>query len=272
MVDDRDLVRQPLGLVHEVRGENHRHAGRAQFADQVPGRVPGLRVESRPWARPGRPARDGRPRRRPGPSRCCWPPDSRLYGVRAASASPTRTSRPSGSSGWAWKRGSIPERTPGAGTAGGTPPDCSITPIRGRRARASRAGSRPRTRTVPAVGPAVALADLDGGGLAGAVGTQDGGHLAGCGAQRQPVHRDRVPVPLHQARQFEGGNAAHVCESMGGRCRPGRRHRSRRYQCCLARGPRRRPERGWPRTGCGRRRRSVPAGSHRAAGSARPSG
>ena len=39
-----------------------------------------------------------------------------------------------------------------AGTDGGMPPDWSITPTRGRSARASRTGSNPRTRTVPASG------------------------------------------------------------------------------------------------------------------------
>ena len=44
-VDDDDLVGEPLGLVHEVRGEHDGDAVGAQLRGPVPGRVPGLRVQ-----------------------------------------------------------------------------------------------------------------------------------------------------------------------------------------------------------------------------------
>ena len=45
-VDDDHLVGQPLRLVHEVRAQHHGHAVPAQVADQVPGRVARLRVDT----------------------------------------------------------------------------------------------------------------------------------------------------------------------------------------------------------------------------------
>ena len=35
-------------------------------------------------------------------SRCCWPPDSRLYGVRATAVRPTRASICGTGTGWVW--------------------------------------------------------------------------------------------------------------------------------------------------------------------------
>ena len=45
-VDDRDIVGELLGLVHEVGGEHDGDAVGAQVADQIPGGVAGLRVEA----------------------------------------------------------------------------------------------------------------------------------------------------------------------------------------------------------------------------------
>ena len=71
------------------------------------------------------------------------------------------------------------------------PPPCSITPMRGSRSRRSRTGSRPSTRTRPACGRAVALAGLQGRGLAGAVGAEHGGDR--CRARRSARARRRRP-------------------------------------------------------------------------------
>ena len=45
-VDDRDVVGELLGLVHEVGGEDDRDAVRAQVPDELPGGPAGLRVEA----------------------------------------------------------------------------------------------------------------------------------------------------------------------------------------------------------------------------------
>ena len=98
-VDDDDVVGQPLGLVHEVRGEHDGDAVAAQRLDEVPGRQPGLRVEARRWARRGTPARAGR--RRPAPATAAAP-GRRTAGVRPCARTPVRprrSSRSAGSSG-----------------------------------------------------------------------------------------------------------------------------------------------------------------------------
>jgi hypothetical protein len=49
-----------------------------------------------------------------------------------------------------------------------------------------------------------AFADLDGGGLAGAVGTQEAEALAGADVEVEPVHRDDVAVSLAEPADEEG--------------------------------------------------------------------
>ena len=50
---------------------------------------------------------------------------------------------------WLGMKPTQQRRYSAAGTAGGMPPDCSMTPTLGRSALASLAGSSPSTRTVP---------------------------------------------------------------------------------------------------------------------------
>ncbi len=84
----------------------------------------------------------------------------------------------------------------------------------------------PQPRRVPArvqpehpdravIGPPVALADLDGGGLPGAVRPEDGRDRAPVGLQREPVHRGDPAVALHQVADLDGGTGAHARESRG---------------------------------------------------------
>ena len=47
MLDDGDAVAQPLRLLHQVRGQEHGLAARADAADQLPDRASRLRVETR---------------------------------------------------------------------------------------------------------------------------------------------------------------------------------------------------------------------------------
>ena len=85
------------------------------------------------------------------------------------------------------------------------PPRCSITPIRGSSAApVPDAGRGPRTRTVPRLRAAVALAGLQGGGLAGAVGAEHGGD--GAAVDRRGTARRRRPCRRthHQAVDHDG--------------------------------------------------------------------
>jgi len=59
---------------------------------------------------------------------------------------------------------------------------------------------------------AQALADLDRGGLAGAVRTQDSGDLAGFGAERQPIHGGDVAVPFDEPRHLHRRGHRHSRE------------------------------------------------------------
>lgn len=59
------------------------------------------------------------------------------------------------------------------------------------------------------VGLAVALAGLDGGGLAGSVGAEDGGDGARADVEVEPVHRGLRSVPLDQAPYPDGGLVSH---------------------------------------------------------------
>ena len=64
------------------------------------------------------------------------------------------------------------------GQAGIGQDSCSTIPIRSRHDCGACAGSVPSTLTLPALGSAEALEDLDGRGLAGAVGAEEGEDLA----------------------------------------------------------------------------------------------
>src|SRR5262245_20830548 len=45
VLDDRDTIAQPFGLLHQMRGEEHRLAARADAAHQLPDGAPRLRIE-----------------------------------------------------------------------------------------------------------------------------------------------------------------------------------------------------------------------------------
>src|SRR6516225_4634862 len=90
------------------------------------------------------------------------------------------------------------------------PPDCSITPTRGRRDRVhaeNRHGARVR--------PPVSLTDLDGRGLARPVRPQHRGDGAAASAQAESVYRGRVPVPLDEITDLDGGRITHAGEFRG---------------------------------------------------------
>ena len=45
MLDNRHAIAEALGLLHQMRGEQHRLATLANAAHHVPDRAPGLRIE-----------------------------------------------------------------------------------------------------------------------------------------------------------------------------------------------------------------------------------
>ena len=46
VLDDGDAIAQPLRLLHQVRGQEHGLAARADAAHQLPDRAPRLRIEA----------------------------------------------------------------------------------------------------------------------------------------------------------------------------------------------------------------------------------
>ena len=84
-------------------------------------------------------------------SRWRCPPDRRRTVVRANEVMPRRSASGPTSSGVAYIEARWRSISSGR-TPVGSPPSWSMTPTRGRRARASRCGSSPRTRTVPLSG------------------------------------------------------------------------------------------------------------------------
>ena len=140
-------------------------------------------------------------------------------------------------------------------------------------------GRGPSTRTVPGVGPAVALEDLDGRGLARAVGSEQPEHLAGADLEVELVDRARRPVRL--AERGDGDRRV-------GRCSPLRSPATRRTPRArrasaravsdsrraprARRAPRRRAGRSRPRRRRARRcARTAPAARRRRMRSGRPS-
>ena len=178
-----DVVGELLGLVHVVRGQHHRDAVAAQLARPGPRWRAGPAGPGRRSARRRRPARGGRRRPWRAPSRCCWPPESRRYGVRPQSPSPSRSTSMRDVERVRVQRGDVAQHLHRARTPDQAPPSCSITPMRGSSVGARRRPGRgPRTRTRARCGSPVALAGLERGGLAGAVGAEDRGDR--CRARR----------------------------------------------------------------------------------------
>ena len=77
-------------------------------------------------------------------------------------------------------------------------------PSRSRSSRSSVPQRRPRITTSPASGAVEALADLDGGGLAGAVGTEQAEALARTDLEVEAVDGDDVTVGFAELAEDEG--------------------------------------------------------------------
>ena len=120
------------------------------------------------------------------------------------------------------------------------PPSCSITPIRGSSSRRSRTGVEPEHPHRALLRRAVALAGLERGGLAGAVGTEDRGDRAALDGERQLVdgglcrrtaspgrrpgrrERGRAPGQSRKRRQISTASGLLAVQRLG---QPGRRRR-----------------------------------------------
>ena len=148
----------------------------------------------------------GRPTRaRASDRRCCSPPDSRRQVERLRSARPDPLEQLVGVGRVVVVAGEEAQHL-GRADAGVDAAVLQHHADRGRPARRARStGSRPSTRTVPAVGAAVALEGLDGGGLAGAVGAEQGGDLARAAAVNESaVDGDVVAVADRQVGDLDG--------------------------------------------------------------------
>ena len=168
-VEDVDPVGQPLHVGQVVAGEQDRDPVRPQVRDDPAGHGPRLGVHARPSARRGSPPRAARRA----------PPRGRVAGARrrtaAGRASGPRRSRPHSvdeligvarRGGGSGRTGRIVSR---GRARGSKPPPWSMIPTRARRPRPARSRVRAEDADRAAVGPPVALDDLDGRGLAGAV-------------------------------------------------------------------------------------------------------
>jgi hypothetical protein len=83
-------------------------------------------------------------------SRRRWPPESADTRTRSRSSSPTSSSSSPARRGRGYQRACM-RRTSPTVSMPGSDVSCSTTPMRARNARSARAGSNPRTRTVPDV-------------------------------------------------------------------------------------------------------------------------
>ena len=216
MVDDVDLVGEPLGLVHVVRGEHDGHAVGAQLLEQLPGRTPRLRVHARRSARRRRPSRAGR--RAPSPGRAAAAGRRRAGGTACGRSRRARAARraASVSSGWAcseamWRSISIgAHAAPGAAAL-----QHHADPGEQRRARSrTRVEAEHADRAL--LRAPVALAGLERGGLAGAVGAEHRGDR--CRARRsrtRPSTATLSPYRITRPSTRDGGSGGGHAASLG---------------------------------------------------------
>ena len=165
VVDDVDPVGEALGLVHVVRGEHDGDAGGAQLLEQLPGGTPGGGVHAGGRLVDEHDLRTADDRHRQAEPLLLAAGEPSVRRPAAVAEAEPVGEQPSRSSGWACSRATC-RSISSARTPLQAPPPWSITPMRGSRARRSRTGSSPSTRTVPACGRAVALGGLERGGLA----------------------------------------------------------------------------------------------------------
>ncbi|CAO0834692.1 hypothetical protein SMICM17S_00395 [Streptomyces microflavus] len=204
-VDDRDVVGECLGLVHEVGGQHHGDPVSAQLAHQVPGGAAGLRVQPG-----GRLVQEDQ----------LGPADDREGQGEAllAAGEPAVGGAAAGAEAEAFDQGVHVQRVgvelrhvaehlvgPGAGvdaTRLEHHPDAGAQPL--------RFGDRVESGPVRCrVGRRVALAGLDRGGLPGAVRAEHGRHRARRDVQIEAVHRGPGAVPLHQSLDLYDGLFLH---------------------------------------------------------------
>ena len=189
--EDRDPVGQPLDVGQVVAGEQDRDAVAAQVRDDPPGRGPALGVHpGGGFVEDARP-RAARPGRAPGRAAAARRRTAAGSGVRATVPEPDQVQQLVGVARVRVERRVLAQRLarPGAHVDAAAL-EHQADPGAERRGR-PRAGSTPRTRTVPPSAAAVALDDLDGRGLARAVRPEQRHDLAG--RDRRARRRRRPP-------------------------------------------------------------------------------
>ena len=188
---------------------------RAATSSQVARRACG----SRPAVGSSRNTSSGRPTTAiASESRCCWPPDSRRYAVRPADPSPRRSTRAADVERVRVQRGHVPQHLLGL--------DAGVDPAllehhadpwpQGARVAARVEAEHPDAARV---GPAVALAGLDGRGLARAVRPEDRGDRAGLDGEREPATAALSPYRLTRSTTSTAGVMPGVYERRSGPAR-----------------------------------------------------
>ena len=129
-VDDVDVVRQPLGVVHQVRRQDDAHAAVPQFGNEIEDHLAGLRVQARAGLVEEEDLRIAHQRRGQGEALLLAAGEA-PHGVRLKVSMPRRPMSSSTGHG-SWYMPAMC-RSRGMGRAdGGRPPSCSITPTRAR--------------------------------------------------------------------------------------------------------------------------------------------
>jgi hypothetical protein len=223
VVDDDDVVGQRLGLLHEVRGQQHRDAVGAQRAHELPHQAPALRVEARGGLveehELGPP--DHRARQREA---LLLADREALEGRAGAGREAQGLDEPVGVEGVRGTGRDQPEHLahpdPGVGAA------ALRHDAEAGAQRVGRAGGvdaeHPHLARVAAAQP---LAHLDGRGLAGAVGSEEREHPARGEVEVEPVDRGAALVAHDEVAHLHRGTR-HVRQPRSPGCAaPGRARR-----------------------------------------------
>ena len=209
LVHDHQPVAQLLGLVHVVRGEAERHAPSLEPVQPVPEQVAGLRVQAGRRLVQEQQVRlvDQRPGDHQAPLHparerldTILGPLGQLHEIEQLDRpAPRLLPRPGRSSGRRSSRFSSTLSSSSSVSA------CGTTPRRARMVGPSRAGSRPKTVSVPSADRRDGADHAHRRGLAGAVGAQEPERLAGRHVEIHAVHGRERAEPLGQAAGMDQG-------------------------------------------------------------------
>ena len=138
--------------------------------------------------------------------RRCWPPESLPARRSACALEPDQRERLVDGPRRGVVAGEQLERLAHGQQSRALRGSCRTTPIRARQRAPARAGSSPSTLTSPPSRVAEALEDLDGGGLARAVGAEEARSTSpGADLEVEAAHRLDVPVGLAEVADGDDG-------------------------------------------------------------------